>query len=298
MTATRDRRSDLDTDPTWGDRPAFGTRALPWWGAVVLALALATVGALFDALTSKTLGTVFQIGFVLGCLLAVLLVKRRNLFGPMVQPPLIMIVVAGPVLALFAGGSGGGLAAKAIAIGPPLISSFPGMAVATIGTVVAGVIRLILQRKPPGESDEEDNEDFQPPARRTPPARDARDSREPVRDREPAPRQPGPRQAPPRRPGPPLPPPGRDRVERPDRPDRERMDRQPPPPPPRQMPPGRGGAPGGGGGRPMPGGGRPIPGGRPAAPGRGGMPGRPNGGGGGRPPQPPPRRPRRPDDDY
>jgi Domain of unknown function (DUF6542) len=258
---------------------------------VVLALALATVGALFDALTSKTLGTAFEIGFVLGCLLAVLLVKRRSLFGPMVQPPLIMIVVAGPVLALFAGGSSGGLAAKAIAIGPPLISNFPAMAIATVATVVVGVIRLILQRKLKDELAEEDNEDFPPPARRTPPARDARDSREPVRDRErePGPRQPPPRQAPGRRPTPP--PPGRDRMERPDRPDRERMDRQPPPPP-RQAPPGRGGAPGGGG-RPIPGGG-----GRPAAPGRGGggMNGRPAGGG--RPPQPPPRRPRRPDDDY
>ena len=34
VTATRDRRSDLDTEPrtsSWGDAPAFGSRAMPWY---------------------------------------------------------------------------------------------------------------------------------------------------------------------------------------------------------------------------------------------------------------------------
>jgi uncharacterized membrane protein YgcG len=262
---------------------------MPWWGAVLTALALTAVGALLNEMTSKALGLPFQVLYTLGCVAAVTFVKRRSLFGPMVQPPLIMIVVAGVVLALFAGGSGG-LTAKAIAIGPPLIGNFPVMAVATVLTVVIGAIRLILQRKPPIDED-----DFPPPARSV--------RREPIReDREPPSREPaqrGPRDQGPRpaaartRPAPP--PPGRG-----DRPDRERMDRdrQPPPPPPRQVPPGRGGAPG----RPAPGAGGPRGGGvppRPAAPGRGAGGGRPSGGGGAaRPPQPPPRRPRRPDDEY
>ena len=250
---------------------------MPWWGAVLTALALTAVGALFDELTNKILGLPFQILYTLGSVLAVTFVRRRSLFGPMVQPPLIMIIVAGVVLGLFAGGASGGLGAKAIAIGPPLIGNFPVMAIATVLTVVIGVIRLILQRKPrPG-----DDEDFPPASRAVRRESSGRDDREPPR-REPAPRPAGARSRP-------TPPPARDR-ERLDR------DRQQPPPPPRQVPPARGGAPGG---RPAaPGGGQrgAVPP-RPAAPGRGGG-GRPSGGGQGRPPQPPPRRPRRPDDEY
>jgi hypothetical protein len=250
---------------------------MPWWGAVLTALALTAVGALFDEMTNKTLGLPFQVLYTIGCALAVTFVRRRSLFGPMVQPPLIMIIVAGVVLALFAGGTGG-LAAKAIAVGPPLIGNFPVMAIATVITVVIGAIRLILQRKPTFDEDE----DFPPASRSVRREPSGRDDREPPR-REPAPRPAAGRT----RPAPP--PPGRDR-ERLDR------DRQPPPPPPRQMPPARGGAPG----RPAPGAGGQRAGGvppRPAAPGRGAGGGRP-GGGQGRPPQPPPRRPRRPDDEY
>ncbi|MFC0547353.1 DUF6542 domain-containing protein [Kutzneria chonburiensis] len=253
---------------------------MPWWGAVLTALALTAVGALFDELTNKTLGLPFQVLYTIGCVLAVTFVRRRSLFGPMVQPPLIMIIVAGVVLGLFAGGASSGLAAKAIAIGPPLIGNFPVMAIATVLTVVIGAVRLILQRKPkPGEDD-----DFPPPVRSVRRDSAGRDDREPPR-RE-APRPAGARSRP-------TPPPGRDR-ERMDR------DRQQPPPPQRQVPPNRGGAPGGR--PPAPGGGGGQRGGmppRPAAPGRGGGAGggRPAGGQG-RPPQPPPRRPRRPDDEY
>ena len=205
---------------------------MPWWGAVLTALALTAVGALFNELTSRTLGLPFQVLYTIGCVLAVTFVRRRSLFGPMVQPPLIMIIVAGVVLALFAAGGNGGLAAKALAVGPALIGNFPVMAIATVLTVVIGAVRLILQRKPkPGD------DDFPPPARSVRRDNAGRDDREPPR-RE-APRPAGARSRP-------TPPPARDR-ERMDR------DRQQPPPPQRQVPPGRGGAPGG----------------RPAAPGGG-----------------------------
>ncbi|MEV6610635.1 DUF6542 domain-containing protein, partial [Kutzneria sp. NPDC051319] len=193
---------------------------MPWWGAVLTALVLTAAGALLNELTSKALGLPFQVLYTIGCVLAVTFVRRRSLFGPMVQPPLIMIIVAGVVLALFAGASGG-LAAKALAIGPALIGNFPVMAIATVLTVVIGAIRLILQRKPRPDEDE----DFPPAARAVRREPSGREDREPPR-REPAPRPAGARSRP-------APPPARDR-ERPDR------DRQQPPPPPRQVPPGRG----------------------------------------------------------
>lgn len=279
MTATRDRRSDLDTDPgpsSWGERPAFGSRAVPWWGAVLLALVLTLAGTVVDLKSSGSLGWIFKVTYVLGCVLGVILVKRRSLFGPMVQPPLIMAVVAAPVLVLLSGGSAQGLIGKAMAVGTPLIGNFPVMAVATVLTLVIGAIRLILQRKPVLDDDEDDRRPVrrpEPPTKAVPP----RGAAPRPAGAKPRPPQPSPRE--------------RERIDR-ERPDRADRDRQPPQ---------RGGT----GGRGAPGGGpvrRPAPGesarggqGRPAAPGRGGT-GRPAGGG--RPPQPPPRRPRRPDDEY
>ncbi|MBA8929938.1 hypothetical protein BC739_007171 [Kutzneria viridogrisea] len=284
MTATRDRRSDLDNDPvhpSWGERPALGSRAVPWWGAVLLAFVLTLAGTVIDLKTSGSLNWVFKVAYVLGCVLAVTLVKRRSLFGPMVQPPLIMAVVAAPTLALFTGGSSGGLMGKAIAVGPPLIGNFPVMAVATVLTLVIGGIRMVLQRKPALDS-EEDSAEERPRPRRPEPAAKGTSTRQPAA-------RPRPNAQPPARERERPPGPARDRAERPERADRpDRGDRPPPP---------RGGA----GGRGVPPGGRPAPGAGGPVRGAGGQgrpaPGRGRPAAGGRPPQPPPRRPRRPEDD-
>ncbi|MBW0010077.1 MAG: hypothetical protein JO063_08170 [Pseudonocardiales bacterium] len=113
------------------------------------ALGLTAIGAFADIERLNRLGVVFQACYFLGCLLAVVIVQRKGLFGPMVQPPLILAVaVAGAVLAADSHPTGGGMIATALAVGTPLISDFPVMAITTGLTLTIGILRLIIQRRP------------------------------------------------------------------------------------------------------------------------------------------------------
>jgi hypothetical protein len=201
VTATRDRDSDLDTDAAeaaWDERPVFGSRrGLPWWAAVLVALLLSVAGAVVDKsrlvddqrLTSFGL---YHALFLAGCLLTVLAVRRRNLFGPMVQPPLIFAVTFIPVqLTAREAGQSTETGTKKLVfeVALPLASSFPWMAGATAATIVIGVIRLLAQRNPNRAVKSLETEDDRPVRRERPRDRDLDDGgprppRRPARDRE------------------------------------------------------------------------------------------------------------------
>ena len=147
MTATRDRGRETRAASSglrWDERSAFGTRGWPWWAAVVLALGLSIVGAVIDEKANSDIATIFRTAYVIGCVAGVCIVRRRNLFGPMVQPPLILVVVV-PVVAAALDDKPG---SKVLVIGPQLIDNFPVMAITTGVTVVLGVIRYLVQRRP------------------------------------------------------------------------------------------------------------------------------------------------------
>ncbi|MGH3435124.1 MAG: DUF6542 domain-containing protein [Sciscionella sp.] len=152
MTETRDRQSkpdDASTSTPWEERQLFGNaRGLPWWGSIVLAFGLAVVGAFVDLKTQNTLGRVFQGAYFVGCVGAICLVRRRSLFGPMVQPPLILGITVPLVVLLGGPALTGGLKTKVLAVSAPLINGFPTMAITTVITVGVGVARIYLQRKP------------------------------------------------------------------------------------------------------------------------------------------------------
>lgn len=112
-------------------------------GAAVLTAAGVTV----DLLRTGTLGTVFTVCYLTGCVLATAWVRRSGLFWPMVAPPLLM-ALAVPVVVLVAGMTkpGAGVAQRLLVIGAPLVNGFPVMAW-TSGLVLAlGVFRLVTQR--------------------------------------------------------------------------------------------------------------------------------------------------------
>ncbi|GAB3871515.1 hypothetical protein GCM10029964_007970 [Kibdelosporangium lantanae] len=136
MTATRDRDSDLDSatpEVEWDEHPIVGRgRGLPWWAAVLLAFVLTVIGAVVDKnrLTDddqlRSLG-IYHVLFVLSCVVAVLAVRRRNLFGPMVQPPLIFALTFVPVQLLFRNSTETSTSKKLIfEVGIPLAGNFPG----------------------------------------------------------------------------------------------------------------------------------------------------------------------------
>ncbi|MHA6796624.1 DUF6542 domain-containing protein [Pseudonocardia bannensis] len=124
---------------------------VPPVAAVGVALGFTALGVLIDILRLGTLGVIFQICYFAGCVLAVAWVRRRSLFGPMVQPPLL-IAVAVPTVVLLVGtpGPGAGITEKLLVIGAPLINGFPTMAVTTGVAVALGAARILLQR--PGDA--------------------------------------------------------------------------------------------------------------------------------------------------
>ncbi|RZS44393.1 hypothetical protein EV193_101269 [Herbihabitans rhizosphaerae] len=154
MTATRDRQSDPDTEhapaTAWDERPIFGTfRGLTWWAAVLLALGVTAAAAAIDMVRQNKLSPVFQGAYFVGCVAAVCWVRRRSLFGPMVQPPLILALTVPTVVYLASGAPiGNSLFSKVLTLGTPLINGFPTMAITTGATILIGVLRLYLQRDP------------------------------------------------------------------------------------------------------------------------------------------------------
>lgn len=207
--ATRDRRSEPDEDDEfeevrWNDRAMFGSfRGLQWWAAVLIAFALAFVGAFIDVNSSKTVGLLFGVVFFVGSVGAVVFVERRSMFGPVVQPPLVVAVVV-PLVVLATGDSSSQGMALALDLGKPLMNAFPAMALTTLFTVGIGIARVFLQRDPNRVTqDELDAEEAPRPPKKRPRPVEAEDEVEaderPKRPRKPAPAEDGER---PRRPRP------------------------------------------------------------------------------------------------
>ncbi len=94
-----------------------------------------------------TLGLVFTVLYVAGCVLAVAWVRRDGLFGPVVAPPLLL-AVAVPAVVLLAGTPkpGAGTAERLLVIGAPLVNAFPTMAGTTAFVLAIGLFRLATQR--------------------------------------------------------------------------------------------------------------------------------------------------------
>ncbi|GAA1287554.1 hypothetical protein GCM10009609_62430 [Pseudonocardia aurantiaca] len=117
------------------------------YAAVGLGAVLTAVGVLVDLTRIGTLGAVFTICHIAGCVLAVAWVRRDGLFGPMVQPPLL-VAAAVPVVVLLAGSPrpGQGVADRLLVIGAPLVNAFPIMAGTTGAVLVLGFLRIFLQR--------------------------------------------------------------------------------------------------------------------------------------------------------
>jgi hypothetical protein len=153
VTETAD--ADRDAPPIGGrwpvpDRSLLATvLGVPPVAAVGVAALFTGIGAAVDLVRIGSLGTIFTICFVAGCVLAVAWVRRSGLFGPMVQPPLL-VAVAVPVVVLLAGTPtpGAGVAERLLVIGAPLVNAFPIMAWGTGATLLLGVVRLVLQRPP------------------------------------------------------------------------------------------------------------------------------------------------------
>ncbi len=115
-------------------------RGVPWWGAVLIAVGVTTVGALIDADAPSPLGRAFKVCYLLGCLLAALLVRQRALFTAAAQPPLVAFVVGVVTLYTVNSSSAQGMRAVVLKVVLPIATSFPWILLAflmTLGVVLA-----------------------------------------------------------------------------------------------------------------------------------------------------------------
>jgi hypothetical protein len=147
VTTTRDDASPSASAEVAVASSIKGVRGMRWWAVLLLALVLTAGGVAADVVRAGGLGVVFLAAYPAGCVLATLLVQRRDLFVPMVQPPLLLAVSV-PVAVAATGSlpASGGLVSTALAVGAPLINGFPAMAITTVVCVVIGVIRIRVQR--------------------------------------------------------------------------------------------------------------------------------------------------------
>ncbi len=113
-------------------------RGVPAWGAVLIAVVLAALGAGADGLGSGQLGWGFGVGFVLGIAVAALAVRRGSVFTAMVQAPLVMVVVS--VIALKVMNS-----ERITFLLIKVVNAFPTMAIGAAVGLLLGLLRILAQ---------------------------------------------------------------------------------------------------------------------------------------------------------
>ncbi len=124
---------------------------VPWWGAVLVAVGFTALGALIDLSLNASLGLIYNLLFVLGCVVAALAVRRRALFTAAVQPPLVTLGVGMASLyfaTLARSGSGRpqGMRRMVLNIALPFSNLFPWILTAFVLTLAVVAFRYYSTR--------------------------------------------------------------------------------------------------------------------------------------------------------
>ena len=118
---------------------------IPWWGAAIVAIVLTAIGVAYDAGSGNdSLGAVFAVCYVLGCVAAVLAVRQSGVFTAVIQPPLILFVAVPTAYFVFHGSTFTGIKDTLINYGYPLIERFPLMFFTSATVLVIGMVRWYL----------------------------------------------------------------------------------------------------------------------------------------------------------
>ncbi|CAN5797275.1 hypothetical protein BH09ACT7_BH09ACT7_38680 [soil metagenome] len=115
---------------------------VPWWGAVLIAVALTAAGFAFDAGSGKNeLTSAFAAMYIIGCVAAVLAVRQSGVFTAVVQPPLILFVAVPSAYYLFHHSEIQGVKDILINCGYPLIERFLLMFTTSVVVLLIGMVR-------------------------------------------------------------------------------------------------------------------------------------------------------------
>ncbi|QVI29560.1 hypothetical protein MN2019_09835 [Mycolicibacterium neoaurum] len=175
--------------------PGWPSGLLPWWGAVLVAVTATLVGFAYHAgAGTGELGAVFATFYVLGCLAAVLLVRRSGIFATVIQPPLILFISVPSAYFLMHSGQISGLKDILINCGYPLIERFPLMFFTSVAVLAVGVARWYLDKQSADAAEVAESTDSDAPDLAERVARRLRRAQDPDAEEQPARRSRRPRQ--------------------------------------------------------------------------------------------------------
>jgi Gpi18-like mannosyltransferase len=118
---------------------------LPGWLAVLLLIAIAGVGGLVDSISGSAIRGAFNYSLVLASLIAILVVRRSEMFSVVIAPPLVYFAASAGLLYVRTGGlhNRGKLIDAATNW---IVYGFPAIAGATAVVLVVAGIRLMIRR--------------------------------------------------------------------------------------------------------------------------------------------------------
>lgn len=115
---------------------------VPWWGAILIAVGTTLAGFAIDVGSGhQELTVIFAALYFIGCVLAVLAVRRSGIFTAVVQPPLILFVAVPTAYYLFHRNEIKGIKDVLINCGYPLIERFLTMFVTSVVVLLIGMAR-------------------------------------------------------------------------------------------------------------------------------------------------------------
>ncbi|HEU5266348.1 MAG TPA: DUF6542 domain-containing protein [Jatrophihabitans sp.] len=120
-------------------------RGLPWWAALLVLIAIAAIGGLIDTLGAFQVKGGFNIGIVVASVVAILTVKRSQMFPVVIAPPIVYSAAA--LFQLYVRSSG--LHDKKVvfdAAANYLVYGFPAIAAATAAVLIIAGVRLIIRK--------------------------------------------------------------------------------------------------------------------------------------------------------
>jgi len=115
------------------------------WLAVLLLIAIAGVGGLIDQSLGAHLKGIFSYALVLASVIAILAVKRSQMFGVVIAPPLVYFAASAGLLYI----RSGGLSNRKVLIDYAsqwLVYGFPAIAGATAAVLIIAGIRMVTGR--------------------------------------------------------------------------------------------------------------------------------------------------------
>lgn len=151
--SVRSRREAPTYEPTQADlphveQPAVARsleRGLPAWTALLVLLGIAGIGGLIDTVSGAQVRGGFNIGIVVASVVAILVVKRSEMFPVVVAPPIVYSLASAAMLYI----RSGGLHDRRVLFDGAanwLVYGFPAIAAATAGVLIIAGIRLLARR--------------------------------------------------------------------------------------------------------------------------------------------------------